>query len=218
MRRGGFTLAVVTIALVAGVLWATEASATGGSITGHVALEGQPVADALLKVYEGASTVAAASTHTDGQGDFNIAGLDPGSYVVTVFGTTTHGSQWWDHAASRDAATPINVGDGSSISGVDFDLGPPSPPSGPIVIASARPVKLKHGSRTEITMTGSGLGPMSSASLSGDGIKRLVIKEGSTDTRLRVAISLTAKAARGRRTLTLTRLDGATATLTITVV
>ena len=217
MRRGGFTLAVVTIAFVAGFLWVTEASATGGSITGHVTVAGQPIGDALLKVYEGAATSATAATKTDADGNFTVAGLDPGSYFVTVFGTTTHESQWWDHAATRATATPIDVGDGSTISDVDFELGPPAPPSGPITIASLRPIKLKHGSRTEIAIKGSGLGPMSSATLSGDGVKRVVIKEGSTDTRLRVAISLTAKASRGSRSLIVSRIDGATATIAITI-
>jgi hypothetical protein len=218
MRRGGFTLAVVTIALVAGFLWATDASATGGSITGHVTVEGQPIADTLLKIYEGAATTATAATKTDSQGNFTFAGLDPGSYVVTVFGTTTHESQWWDHAATRETATPIDVGDGSTITGVDFELGPPPPPSGPITIVSVRPVKLKHGTRTEVAIKGSGLSPMSSATMSGDGVKRIVIKEGSTDVRLRVAISLTAKASRGQRSLTLIRLDGASVTIPITIV
>lgn len=63
-------------------------AAPGGGVRGRVLLEGAPVADAVVTVYEGANPRAAgpgylAMARTDGEGRFEVA-LDGGAYRVAV--------------------------------------------------------------------------------------------------------------------------------------
>jgi hypothetical protein len=197
-----------------------QAHAASGSITGHVDDDlGTPVEGALVKVYEISNTKVAAvlPVHTDAAGDYHLDGLPTGSYVVMVNGDVVHATQWWDHVPTRDLATPIAVTDGAITPSVDFDLLDAPVPTAPMVLASTKAVSVPRGRRVEISIKGSGLSPLVSVSLTGNGINRLLVKEGSTDVKARVAILLAASATKGMRTLTLVRSDGATKDVAIKV-
>lgn len=218
MQRRMKVMAAFTVVLVQ-FATAGRAHAAAGSVTGHVVDDGAPVAGALVKVYEVNNTQIAAvlPVHTDAGGEYHLDGLTPGSYVVTVVGNAVYGTQWWDRVATRDLATPVAVTDSATTPSIDFEMLDAPVPTGPMVLASTKAVKVPRGRRVEISIKGSGLGPLVSVSLTGNGISRLVLKEGSTDVKVRVAITLTGTATKGLRTLTLYRSDGTTKDVAIRV-
>src|SRR5687767_14686600 len=63
----------------------SQTAPTSGTITGQVVSEtGQPVAGALVSVRAYGSTGQGRSTTTDAEGSFQVAGLDPLSYIVSA--------------------------------------------------------------------------------------------------------------------------------------
>lgn len=102
----------------------------GGWISGTVtdASTGDPVADACVEVYVGAGVdsypAAMPDLCTDDTGAFESSGLAQGTYSLYAYGTGSEGyvSQWYDGAATSDAATPIDVTAGAQTGGIDFAM------------------------------------------------------------------------------------------------
>jgi len=112
----------------------------------------------------------------------------------------------------------VVTADRVTLTDVDFDpIAAPPPPSRPLVIASIKPQTIKRGARTTIVIKGTGLSPMGSAALTGDGVKRLAVKADSTDTRLRLLVVVAPTAVTGQRTLTLQRADGVSIAVPIVI-
>jgi len=100
---------------------APDPAPTGGSISGTVtrADDGSPVAGVSVWV-DGPTWV---TTTTDSSGSYSLSGLAVGSYVVTFFPEETDlKREYWEGAFIYDQATPIVVGEGEVVAGIDASL------------------------------------------------------------------------------------------------
>ncbi|MEV4737305.1 MULTISPECIES: MSCRAMM family protein [unclassified Microbacterium] len=93
----------------------------GGSISGAVmrADDGTPVAGVTVS----ADGPTWASTTTDSTGAYSLPGLAAGSYVVSFFPEGTDlKREYWQGAFAYDQATPVVVGEGEVVPGIDASL------------------------------------------------------------------------------------------------
>jgi protocatechuate 3,4-dioxygenase beta subunit len=62
--------------------------------------------------------------YSDSSGRYRIDQLPPGTYIVHAqyWEELSYAQQWYDHAASREAATLVQVADGDLRDGINFDL------------------------------------------------------------------------------------------------
>jgi len=128
------------ILLVVGVLAGTAlpaAAAPTGAISGHVTDGGgQPVAGICVGVDGGNVTT------TDANGDYQIEGLDTGSYTIqfNCWGDPSYVRQWYSGAADQASATPVAVTDTQTTSGVDAQLVAAASISGTVTSAGGTPL------------------------------------------------------------------------------
>ena len=95
------------------------ALALGGSITGRVTYNGNPVAN--LAVYASAGTAGIGIT--DSAGNYSIAGLPAGSYLVSFDGPSSgYTAQWYNNATDAASATLVTVAIGVATTGIDAAL------------------------------------------------------------------------------------------------
>lgn len=94
-----------------------------GFIQGTVTnASGAPVAGASVSVYPsgGGGAIWTATTSSDGTYTANISPA-PGTYQVQ-FSAPNYTVQWYDNQSSQATATPITVGNGQTITGIDAQL------------------------------------------------------------------------------------------------
>ncbi len=114
-------------------------------ITGKIVDEnGEPLVHASVSVYRTADNLGAwrwryvAGNSTDDRGEYRIANLQPGSYVVRAFYRNRGGSsfeqalpeqpdmtyraQFYPDAAEVETAKPVNVASGAEVSGIDMKM------------------------------------------------------------------------------------------------
>lgn len=111
----------------------------GGSITGTVTdPNGNPAASVCVEA-TGPGTYASARTGTNGT--YVVTGLSTGSYRVEFSdcGGNGYQPQWWDHASSADASTPVDVTAGVESAGVDAKMQPGATISGTVSEDGAAP-------------------------------------------------------------------------------
>ncbi|GAA5038476.1 hypothetical protein GCM10025738_27720 [Microbacterium fluvii] len=106
------TTAVLTVAALVGLAAPASAVATG-TITGTVWDDGgEPAADVHVAAYAAGHSAPAAEVTTDDDGEYDLAGLEPGIYTVSFESWAEEPTlvpEWWDDAPARAAATPITV-------------------------------------------------------------------------------------------------------------
>lgn len=101
--------------------------ARGGEITGTVSGADGPLADVRVTAYAFDTTwdgwEPVTSAWTDAAGDYRLGGLAADDYRVRFRDTESiHVTEFWDDAASLEAATPIPVGAGATVTGTDAVL------------------------------------------------------------------------------------------------
>lgn len=100
--------------------------AVGGEIDGTVTdgtASGAPLSNVYVDAYENGQPVN-ASAFTDGNGNYAITGLAPGSYELYFQPSypSTDAIQWWQNAASIGGATPVVVTGTSVVTGINATL------------------------------------------------------------------------------------------------
>jgi hypothetical protein len=115
----------VTVAEGAAVTGIDAALGLGGTISGIVtrADDGTPVVGAVVTA-NGMDTGSWGSAFTDEAGNYTLTGLPADSYVVDFFADGTDLTrEYWEDAVAFDAATPVELGSGAAVSGIDAALG-----------------------------------------------------------------------------------------------
>ena len=106
-----------------------RAAAATGSISGTVTLPAgltstTPLRVDLQQVGSSVRIPAVVSGSPAGPLTYSAANLAAGSYTVRVYSTSEDSvplaPQWWQNAATRDAATPVVLAAGENRSGIDF--------------------------------------------------------------------------------------------------
>jgi len=98
-------------------------AAPTGSISGTVtnAAGGAPVADAMVTASGEAGSWASA--FVDSSGAYTLSGLAADSYVVTFIPTGANlKREYWENATDYAQATPVVIGDGTAVTGIDAAL------------------------------------------------------------------------------------------------
>jgi hypothetical protein len=93
-----------------------------GAMTGTVQASGSPVGGVCVIAYPATGTQRPALAETAANGKYTISGLAPGSYDVEFkagCGASTYTTQWYNGAASRGAATPVDVTAGTVTQAID---------------------------------------------------------------------------------------------------
>ncbi|PVE98438.1 carboxypeptidase-like regulatory domain-containing protein [Microbacterium sp. TPD7012] len=100
-----------------------EDAAGSGFISGVVTREDDGTPLEGVTVSAGGEGAAWVSTQTDETGAYSLTGLAPGSHLVsfTPEGTDLK-SEYWENAERWDSATPIVIGDGTVVAGIDAAL------------------------------------------------------------------------------------------------
>jgi hypothetical protein len=107
--------------------------ADGGTISGTVTHQSQPVAGECVTAFPVSPTpdpVFAKTLNpvigvTSGGGSYSLVDLLPGQYRVEFSigcGDSGFASQWWQQATSEQSATTINVSPSGSVTGIDANL------------------------------------------------------------------------------------------------
>jgi len=95
----------------------------GGTITGTVT---DPQDFGLPEIYVAAEALnggAYYETYTDEEGNYELANLIPGSYLVSFYDEFGNFVQeWYDNATSPDAATPVVVTAGATTADIDAQM------------------------------------------------------------------------------------------------
>lgn len=119
MAAFALALGGATTAAAAGA----EEAAASGSISGVVTREDDGTPLEGVTVSAGGEGAAWVSTETDETGAYSLTGLAPGSHLVsfTPEGTDLK-SEYWENAERWDAATPVVIGDGTVVAGIDAAL------------------------------------------------------------------------------------------------
>lgn len=97
------------------------AVAATGTVRGTVTREsdGAPVAGVM--VYAVSNTAASQSAPTGPDGAYEIAGIVPGVYRINFFDAAL-ASEYWKDALDFSSATPVTVGAGETVVGIDASL------------------------------------------------------------------------------------------------
>jgi hypothetical protein len=195
----------------------TATIARTGRIEGQVLAAGQPVpGGATVHLYVASNRNQFPPVRTDGQSRFAFPGLPDDTYEVYVDGATGYAAQWWDHATGSDTAGRITIAGGNTAS-VTVNLEPPTPPGpSPIIVDLSGTRAVKRDGRSVLVLHGLGLGPVATAKLSGNGVKRLKVTA-TPDARKWFVVVTMSDAPATTRTLTVTRSDGEKATISVTV-
>jgi hypothetical protein len=106
-----------------------------GTISGTVT--NQPVTGSIVSVVQGGNYVTGVVPQTDGT--YSIAGLTPGSYTVE-FSASGSVTQWYNGASTEAAATPLTVGAGQSLTGINATLQNDGQITGTVTDVSSDPV------------------------------------------------------------------------------
>lgn len=118
------------VLFAAGVLAAVPAQAAPTAhITGTVTASGVGGLEGVtVSAYQGSggSFSEVKNTTTLGDGSFDLAGLEAGSYVLGFFDGSPEGraAEYWDNATSITQATPIPVGEGETVTDKGAVLAP----------------------------------------------------------------------------------------------
>jgi hypothetical protein len=128
--RAFLVAGVACLLLVSG--GAALAQETGGYITGTLIDEGsgQPIADMVgVTAYDTSGIPVATSNPTDPAGVYVLGPLPAGEYRLRFEDARLTGlaSEWWKDRPDLASADPVAVGDGSTVTGIDFRLAPPPP-------------------------------------------------------------------------------------------
>jgi Leucine-rich repeat (LRR) protein len=97
--------------------------ATGGKITGIVTADsdGSPLNDKSVYFYN-ITTGSSASEWTNSEGIYSKTGLVPGTYRIDVSSSGNYAGEYYDNTYRSDLATPVSIGIGETVSGIDFGL------------------------------------------------------------------------------------------------
>src|SRR3954454_8163981 len=153
--RARSAVLVVSMLAVAAALGAASAAADadpGVQISGRVteAGTGTPLANVKVCAEEVTPGKGESCVTTDTEGDYGIAGLPAGTYLV-AFGVETPPAgertvaQWWDGASSREEAVPLVVVAPQIFTGIDGQIGKseaapePAADGGTIVVPGPEP-------------------------------------------------------------------------------
>jgi hypothetical protein len=115
-----------------------------GGISGQVinAATDEPMVGATVTLRGNGATAAATTTATSGeQGRFEFAGLEPGSYGVSLTGLPGQVSSGSARPATYGGEQSPVVGEGEQVAGVNLRFVPPATISGRIVDESGNPVR-----------------------------------------------------------------------------
>lgn len=141
----GYRLTVAIIALAGLLICSPSALAAGtGQISGRVTHGGGLIP--LQSICVTAIPTAGSQTgdevaSTDGNGNYTISGLQPGSYVVKFDGCgQNYIAQYFDDQSSFASAKPIVVQAGVTTTYIDADLSPGAILSGRVTDATGAPV------------------------------------------------------------------------------
>jgi hypothetical protein len=100
----------------------------GATISGTVVDTGTPPAPIAYAIVEAHTSSGAyvASTEADQNGNYTLANLPAGTFVVEFDGTDggAYVSSWWQNASKLSAATRIKVALGATITGIDGSMAP----------------------------------------------------------------------------------------------
>lgn len=103
----------------------------GGRVTGRVAAVGVgPLASALVCALTTPSEAAACAL-TGRYGEYAIAGLPAGSYVIGFQATKSYAVQYYDDQSTYAAAQTVQVTAGADTAGIGALMSPPSAPPSP---------------------------------------------------------------------------------------
>lgn len=99
--------------------------APAGSIAGRLtAADGStPVPDTSVSAYRQSDGSWAGWGETDANGDYTIGGLAAGTYIIQFYPPWPLESQWYQGAFDEQDATPVTVGTGQHVTGIDDLLG-----------------------------------------------------------------------------------------------
>ena len=151
MARARVTAVVLGLAVCGALGSAASAAAGTGSISGHVTDAGGPLAGIQVCDFEPKGATEEGCTTTDGSGDYQLTGLNPGSYTVTFRAPRGVNlvTQYYSGALTFLDAAPVAVAGspvpsidaemhkGGTISGTATEVGTGSPIQGLSVCANA---------------------------------------------------------------------------------
>ncbi len=128
-----------------------------GTISGTVT--NQPATGSIVSVYQGGTYVTEVEPLA--AGTYSITGLMPGSYTVE-FSASGSVTQWYNGVSTEAAATPLTVGAGQTVSGINATLQNDGQISGTVTDVSSDPVNgacvYVYQAGTFVTSTTSGVG------------------------------------------------------------
>ncbi len=106
----------------------------GGSIAGLVvaAANNTPIGGALIQVWPKGSNAVIARGVAERDGNYHIAGLRTGDYIVFA-NAPGYGGLFYQDVESRDQATAVHVEASNETVDIDFHLKKPEPPRGGVI-------------------------------------------------------------------------------------
>lgn len=118
-------LALAVLAALTGPSTGSAVAATGqivGVVTDQTT--GQPVANVEVDVYKsGSESVPMTTVHTQGNGSYDVTGLTTGSYKISFSQLrSNYLARYYKNAETAATATPIEVTNGNTTSGIDQAL------------------------------------------------------------------------------------------------
>lgn len=114
----------------------------GGAITGRITTRsGTGLAGAQVNLHRNGSEFSVGAK-TGAQGDYEVAGLIPGSYTVHVEGPwgSSWIDAWWPGADDRAGATSLAIDSGTVISDINAELATPSTIRGRLLSPDGKPL------------------------------------------------------------------------------
>jgi hypothetical protein len=140
------------VAVVVGlfVAFATPAVAAPGSISGHVQdVTGDPLVAICVRAHAPvvADPFAGPYVLTNDHGDYEITGLDPGTYKVVFYdlsakcaeGIDFYFTQWFDNKPDQGSADLVTVNDGAATTGINATMGEPEAIVGRVTDVDGQP-------------------------------------------------------------------------------
>ncbi len=94
-----------------------------GKVSGTVTEGGAAATGLRVVLYDDAARQV-TGVFTGEDGTFSFGALQPGTYFVRVREPASHADAWWDGRSTWRSATPIEVGPGDDITGIDLAVVP----------------------------------------------------------------------------------------------
>ena len=180
-----------------------------GTISGRVTgTGGAPLQFAFVQAFAVGSQFATASALLQPDGTYTIANVLPGDYELQ-FSAFPYDTEWWNDSPTRAGATPVTVGPGEAVTGID-----------PQLSVAASPLSLVpnfyegyQGASHTITVFGNGFlnGVTGLAFSAGPGVQ-ITVDTVFNDQVANLTVTTDAGTDLGLRDLVVTRDDGQTAT------